>query len=73
MSPLGKKTVLKNHEVHIFFVLLFYSSTAAATIIASVRGLSGVAGHCSIPSLVALGLIPCQCIVDCRLQYRVGW
>jgi hypothetical protein len=36
-------------------------------------GLSGVAAHCSIPSLVALGLIPCQCIVDCWLQYRVGW
>jgi hypothetical protein len=36
-------------------------------------GLSGVAGSCSIPSLVALGSNPCQCIVDCRLQYRVGW
>jgi Reverse transcriptase (RNA-dependent DNA polymerase) len=35
-------------------------------------GLSGLAGSCSFPNLVALGLIPCQCMVDCRLQYRVG-
>jgi hypothetical protein len=35
-------------------------------------GLSGVAGSCSVPSLVALGSIPCQCMVYWRVQYRVG-
>jgi hypothetical protein len=36
-------------------------------------GLSGLDGYHAVPILARLGLHPYQCMVDCWLQYRVGW
>jgi hypothetical protein len=48
------------------------SKASKIKLICNGLGLSGVAGSCSIPSLAALGSIPCQCLVYWRVQYRVG-